>query len=274
MHLRWQRRGGSGGEGAPRTLKALLHDGAARFDRLALALRLQLTVDADDPPARSAPLMIRGPTVEGDTIHADVALPPPWPIMHGQLVDAAGEPIRNRTPWLSFPDPTGEVAGAKEECLDRTDAEGHFTLAATPERRALRPRFADIVLPRRRGEAEGDRFVRIPWPATLPAGNTDLGRLTARALPVVASGTVTSPAGQPIHAQVTLEVARSGPNGESWTDSVATTTTNEHGAFQLRSRATSGILRLRVEGLHGGLTNTLHEVRAGTRDARLVVAPR
>ena len=159
--------------------------GVAVFGFVGLGMDLQATSVFPAAP-ESTQMRGRGPERAGETTRWMMKESLDFPILTGQLLDAAGVPLAGRNAALSIPDEVNEFGMEPSRKLT-TGADGSFRIAMRSHEMLPRPQPAEFMID---GATLADTLqvgFEIP---PLGIGENSVGSLRARPAPVLAAGRI------------------------------------------------------------------------------------
>ncbi len=260
------------GPGAVRRVTmALLQDGRAVFEGVRTGTRLHVEAGILGGERR-AEREGYGPETPGATARFDLVLREERPILVGRILNEEGRPgkgVRLETHLEEVMETGSSSIGGQVKC----DAEGRFRIVLQNPYREGSTRTLRLVVPARRGKPERDVVVDLS--RSFPPGENELGDLVVRPAPLLASGRVVDPQGNPVGgAQVHVEsFSVHGPTADdgAWFPIARIQAeTDAEGRFELRGRVEG---RLRVVATHPAFMAGDAEIVPGTRDVVLRLSP-
>ncbi len=200
-----------------------------------------------------------GPQKPGERVELRLLLEPGVAVLRGRVLDGSGAPLCERE--LRARLEAGEerqIAGGERRLW--TSADGRFAL---PTELGTELPAAQLALCALAGDGSELAIGRLPLPAELGPGSTELGDCVLGVLPLLASGRVVGEDGQGLAGALVRAL------GER--DGLASVRTDAAGGFELRAEAAGGELALGAE--LASLVGDPLSVRVPARDLRLVLHP-
>jgi RNA polymerase sigma-70 factor (ECF subfamily) len=234
--------------------------GVATFPRVAIGRSWRIACDRIPP---EPPRIVIGPSAPGEQV--DVAHQgPPTAVLRGRLQQDA-VPLANTSFTM-----TANAGGRELPLLEgRTDGEGRFVVIASERWR--NQRIQDLrVHPFDGPDGYTERCATWRGDRELTAGTHDLGDLALTTEPIVVGGTLLPPTGEPLPADVRLEVEVAGDKApESWHYVSLRRRLQPDGRFTLFGSAPNGALRLVVTTANRFVPVRPLRFRAGDQDLRI-----
>lgn len=258
----------------PGVLQATAVGGRVLFRNIGLDREL-IAFAARNEWSRVQTLRIPGPTANGERVRGTLVLGSDSVIFHGQATGMDGDPLGNarlrvdlfcnpsperQRVWNAPPDQPWPCRGGSLV----TDSEGHFTIEYSPSD-TLQGRPSLLLGILRPGEVALETNVDLSemW----QSGRHELGVVQLAEAPLLASGVVVDPQGNPVSgALVSLDSLRGG------LQSVEGVATDEQGRFEFRSAEPRKHSRLRV-GKPGFETSRTEDRELGHSDWRVELHP-
>lgn len=185
-------------------VQVVAEGGRAFFPHVALGLDLALVVE---PVTGYGALRLHhaGPGTAGEQVTVLAALTELLPVLSGRVVGPDGEPLAGYRLDARLVTDTAESKQSIVHAALRTDAEGRFRMPLSEE--PVDPPGRAVLELATDGPDGAPLTAAVPLRARPVAGSNDLGTIALAMPPLIASGRVIDPAGQPIPgARVLVEV--------------------------------------------------------------------